>query len=633
MFFPRESAIGGEGEPVTIPRMSRRRNLSRLRRTSLPVAIFACFSAVACREDPQVTTSATTGGGTGGTGGTATGGTGGDGTGAQGGGGDTTGGGGTGGSMTGGGGTGGSMTGGGGAGGSMTGGGGAGGSMTGGGGTGGAMTGGGGTGGTGGSGGAGPTGNCSPDSGPPEIVTMGMPGKLLLKGCVVTPDEAYDGEVLVESDTLTCVGPDCSASPGAATATVVATHGVILPGLVDAHNHILFDIFDETDWSPSQVYDNHNQWTAEARYGAMVDAKQYLNGEGVPNLDPGFGCEMNKYGELKGLIAGTTSILGAANPANKTCYGSLARTIDQTPNDLGQDKIQVATLFPPSSPDTICSNIETDKTDALVAHVGEGVDNTALNEFATLGTTTTPDNCLYVKETTIIHGTAFGEAQFDLMAANGMSLVWSPRSNVFLYGGGTDKTKTTNIPLALQKGINVAMGPDWSLGGSQNMLDELRFADDVDNSVWGDILSTRDLVLMATKNGAAALGLSSFLGTLEPGKKADLFVISGDPTYPWDAVLAATPADVRLVLVGGVPLYGNDELGPLGPASPGCETLMVCGEQKFVCVAEPGGTATNKFGQTLSDITSVLESELVIYDDMNLSQWDFAPIAPLVKCP
>ncbi|MEZ4293424.1 MAG: hypothetical protein R3B70_00485 [Polyangiaceae bacterium] len=247
------------------------------------------------------------------------------------------------------------------------------------------------------------------------------------------------------------------------------------------------------------MYSNHNQWTNEARYGAVVDAKQYMNGEGTPNLDPGFGCEMDKYGELKGLIAGTTSILGAANPANKTCYGSLARTIDQSPNDLGQDKIQVSTLFPPSSPDSICTNIATDKTDAFVVHCGEGVDNTAKNEMATLNTVTNPDGCLYTKETTIIHGTAFGDAELDIMAANGMSLVWSPQSNVFLYGGGTDYTKTTNVPLALEKGINIALGPDWSLGGSQNMLDELRFADKVDNAQWGDLLSPKDLVTMAAR--------------------------------------------------------------------------------------------------------------------------------------
>ena len=59
-------------------------------------------------------------------------------------------------------------------------------------------------------------------------------------------------------------------------ATVVHTNGVIAPGLIDTHNHILFDIFDETDWLPSKLYMNHNQWTAEAKYAAMVDVKQCL---------------------------------------------------------------------------------------------------------------------------------------------------------------------------------------------------------------------------------------------------------------------------------------------------------------------------------------------------------------------
>lgn len=490
----------------------------------------------------------------------------------------------------------------------------------------------GGSGGMGGGGGGGPVSDCLADSGPPEIMVVGTPGKLLLKGCVVTPDLAFQGEVLVESDTLTCVGASCSDQPGAATASVVLTHGVILPGLIDAHNHILFDVFDEDDWVPMQSYSNHKQWTNEARYGAMVDAKQYLNGEGVPNLDPGFGCEMDKYGELKGLIAGTTSIVGAANPGDKTCYGSLARTIDQKSNDIGQDKIQVSTLFPPSSPDAICANFASDKTDALVVHAGEGVDAVALNEFASLGTITATPDCLYAPETTIVHGAAFGAPEFDMMAQHQMSLVWSPQSNVFLYGGNVDYTKTADIPLARSLGINIALGPDWSIGGSQNMLDEMRFADKVDNMVWGDTLTTKDIVTMATKNGAHALGLAGMIGTLEVGKRADLFVVGGDTTHPWDAALLATPKEVRLVLVNGVPLYGESVLASLGPAAPPCEALDVCGAPKFVCVAEAGGNATNKFGQTLAEITNILSTSLAEYDALDLSQWDFSPIAPLVKC-
>lgn len=473
--------------------------------------------------------------------------------------------------------------------------------------------------------------DAGPPGGPPTVVRIGRPDHLLLSGTVVTPDLAFEGDVLIAGDTLACVASSCAADPAAADATVIATNGIIFPGLIDTHNHILFDIFDETDWSPAKVYTNHNQWPNEPRYKAMVDAKQYLNGEAGSPVS--IGCEMDKYGELKALIAGTTSVVGSANPANRTCYGSLARTIDQTANGLPADRIQAATIFPSTSAaDSVCGNLADGSTDAYVIHVAEGVDATALAEWNKLGTVTTVDGCLYDPRTTIVHGTALGDPELGAVAALGISLVWSPRSNVFLYGGGTDLTKTANIPLALAKGINVALAPDWSIGGSQNLLDELRFADRVDNTVWGDVIAPRTLAQMVTTHAARALGLGSVLGALAPGMKADVMVIGGDRAHPYDALLAATPAEVRLVTVDGRALYGDALLGAVGPADPGCEPLDVCGASKFVCVAAPGGTATNKLGQTLGDISGAITDQLQRYDDLNLTAWDFSPPASLVRC-
>lgn len=482
--------------------------------------------------------------------------------------------------------------------------------------------------GTGGSGGG---VSCGPSD---AVITQQMPaGKILLKGTVVTPDQVLaPGEVLITGDTITCVAASCDGTG----ASVVDTRGIILPGLIDTHNHILFDIFDETDWSPAQAYTNHNQWTAEKRYNAMVDAKQYLNHEANSPVD--LGCELDKYGEIKGLIAGTTSILGAANPA-RSCYASLARTIDQPSNGLGSDKVQVATLFPASSAvDTACSNIVADKTDAYVIHVAEGTDASALQEFLKLGTlpsqpATNPSGCLYAPETTIVHGVALTDAELSVMAMHGMSLTWSPRSNVFLYGGGVDLSTTANVPLALAKGINVALAPDWSIGGSQNLLDELRFADKVDNTIWGDKISPAELTRMVTTHAAKALGLGAVLGSLDPGKKADVMVIDGDPAAPYTSLLAATPASVRLVLVGGAPLYGDAQLEAVAQQSPACEKLDVCCRGKFICVAAANATPTNKLDQTLADITSALGAALLDYDNLNLTPWDFSPVTPLVKCP
>lgn len=471
------------------------------------------------------------------------------------------------------------------------------------------------------------TGACitAPASTSIELVTMPRRDRVLLQGVVVLPDRAFQGEVLVEGDTITCVAESC----GVIDAAVVRTHGLILPGLIDTHNHILFDIFDETHWSPTKAYLNHNQWTGEPRYKALVDAKQYLNGEGSP---VSLGCEMDKYGELKALISGTTSVQTSANPSDKACYGSLARTVDQAQNGLAFDHVQTSTLFPNlASANSVCANFTNGRTDAYMVHIGEGVDATSRREFANLGTVSSTAQCLYSSNTAIIHGTALEDPEMTTMAAHGMSLVWSPRSNVFLYGSGTDFTKTTDIPLALSKGINVSVAPDWSIGGSQNMLDELRFADRVDNEAWGDQLTPQQLFRMATINPARALGLENVLGSIEVGKKADLMVIPGDLAAPYEALLRATPKDVRLVMVGGVALYGDAAVAPLGPPTPGCEVLDVCTNAKFACVATP--STANKLGQTFTEIQTALSAGLAAYDALDKSPWDFSPITPLVKCP
>jgi hypothetical protein len=456
-----------------------------------------------------------------------------------------------------------------------------------------------------------------------ENVVPGAGAALLLRGTVVTPDTAFAGEVLVSGDTIACAAASCAAAPQAADATIVQTHGLIFPGLIDTHNFVLFDIFDADDWSPPQLYDNHDGWTTDTRYGTLVDATQYLNGEGSP-LD--YGCEMDKYAEIKALLGGTTSIVGHAGASNRACYGSLARTIDMTVNDLGADYVRTATLAPDkTTADSVCADYVDGDTHAFLVNVGEGTDATALNEFTKLGTVSTSPGCLYAPQTAIAHGSALGDAEFTTMAAAGMSLTWMPRSNVALYGA------TADVPLALAKGINVSLAPNWSITGSRDLLAELRFARAYADAHWSGALSDSDLVAMVTTRAARVLGLQDDIGRIAAGRKADLTVVAGSCAGPQRALIEAQPADVRLVLVGGVPLYGDAALQAAAPAAPGCDALDVCGSAKFVCVAETGGTVSNKLGQTLADITGALSQALTDYDALNLTPWKFAPIAPLVE--
>lgn len=503
-------------------------------------------------------------------------------------------------------------------------------------------------GGSDGSGGVGGASNSSSgsvvpttSSGPIDPIS----GPFILRGHVIAPSSTFDGEVLVDGALLACVAPGNGCSSANPSVPVIETGGVIAPGLIDTHNHILFDIFDDDDWAPHLPkscsttsdcsaspyckagycactamgckYTDHEKWPKEAEYVLMLDYKQCLEDASQgkpmwcpPTFDGPTGskkCEMNKWGSLKGLVSGTTSIVGLPGQSSACFYG-LARSVDVDQNDLDVDQVQTSALFPPSksAADGVCANLMSGKTKAYLIHTGEGTNATALAEFDELRDVTTSQGCLFHPGTAITHGTAFGQAQFAAMASSGMKLTWSPASNVALYGS------TTDIPAALQAGVLVSLAPDWSMGGSPNLLEELRFARDWSEKHWGGILSDEQLVKMVTENPAKVLGLADVIGKLEPGFLADVAVFSGSGADPFGAIVAATPSTVRLVLVGGVALYGDPVLGAVAPLDPGCDAIDVCGVSKFVCPADTSGNPKSE--QTFAEIKGTLEAALETLD-------------------
>ena len=472
-------------------------------------------------------------------------------------------------------------------------------------------------------GGPGLDGSTTSDGGttiPPATITPGAADRFLFVGTVLTPTGPMAGEVLVEGVRITCVAASCSGMAGATGATVVRTSGVISPGLVETHNHGLFNIFDESDWNPGRFYQNHNNWTSDARYGQVVDAKQYINGEGSP-VD--FTCELDKYAEVKALISGTTSYLLAPGAQEPACYDSVIRTIDTQRNDLGFDRIRTSISVPDmAGAVSVCNSFNAGTTTAYVVHVGEGVDGTALNEFTTLSGRN--GGCLLSPHTTIVHGTAFGMPQFMQMAMSGMRLVWSPKSNLFLYDGAA------KIDLAIAAGVSViALGPDWSMGGSINLLDELRTADMVDTMRLGNILTPRRLYDMVTIDAARALSLEAEVGSLAVGKRADIALYAANPADPYTAMLGQRPQTVELVMVDGRVLYGDRALKAAGPAAPGCEDIDICGVPKFLCIAE--SSTLNKLDQTFAQVVSTLNTAMQAYDAMFPAQAPMFPLAPLTR--
>jgi hypothetical protein len=112
---------------------------------------------------------------------------------------------------------------------------------------------------------------------------------------------------------------------------------------------------------------------------------------------------------------------------------------------------------------------------------------------------------------------------------------------------------------------------------------------------------------MATVNGARILRWDQELGTIEPGKRADLLVIAGQQRDDYERLLRARETDISLVLVEGVGRYGLARL--MSPWGAGAERIRVGGRPRLLNLAEPEGHPLLQ-GLTLAEATRRLRRAL-----------------------
>jgi 5-methylthioadenosine/S-adenosylhomocysteine deaminase len=121
-----------------------------------------------------------------------------------------------------------------------------------------------------------------------------------------------------------------------------------------------------------------------------------------------------------------------------------------------------------------------------------------------------------------VHMTQLDDGDREMVRAAGASVVHCPESNCKLANGFCEVQKL------LAAGINVALGTDGAASNNDlDMLGEMRTAALLAKAVHGDAsaLPAADALQMATLNGARALGLAEHIGSLKPGKWADITAI------------------------------------------------------------------------------------------------------------
>ncbi|WP_024327233.1 TRZ/ATZ family hydrolase [Thioalkalivibrio sp. AKL19] len=168
-----------------------------------------------------------------------------------------------------------------------------------------------------------------------------------------------------------------------------------------------------------------------------------------------------------------------------------------------------------------------------------------------------------------VHMTQVDASDLDLLRDRPVSIAHCPESNLKLASGFCPVTRLQDA------GINVALGTDGTASNNDlDMIGEMRTAALLAKGVSGDAaaLPATAALEMATLGSARALGLADRIGSLEPGKQADVVAVdlqalelqpAHDPSA--QIVYAATRDAVRDVYVAGRPLLRNRELLTLDP--------------------------------------------------------------------
>jgi cytosine/adenosine deaminase-related metal-dependent hydrolase len=346
-----------------------------------------------------------------------------------------------------------------------------------------------------------------------------------------------------------------------------------MPGFIDLHSHIAYNALPL--WSePAQAtpFRHHDHWTGARTYREKIGWPSWVLAKAAPEA-------LLAYVQTRALVGGTTAIQGW--PAVNRPPLQIVRNIDsEKAGTSNRNLIYTAALT--EKPLQLAERARRLGSGAgFIYHCAEGQPGSIVaREFVDVANA----GCL-AKTFIGIHCNAVAEADWIRWRSDDAgAVVWSPFSNLWLYG-------TTSDVLKIQRrGVAVCLGSDWGPSGTKNVLGELKVAKIASDEL-GFALSDRDLVSMVTSSAGDILARcwSRQIGRLTPGAFADITVVRQRSGDVWSQILRATERDIMLVVVDGRARYGDAAVMTTAGATIS-ETLTVGGRRRRLALVDPDDT-------------------------------------------
>ncbi len=419
----------------------------------------------------------------------------------------------------------------------------------------------------------------------PDALRNPMNADLCIRAGWIVPVEPHrtvlkDHAIIVDEGQIVALVP--SSTNIHAQTVVDLPHHVLAPGFVNAHTHAAMTLFRGlADDLPLSEWLAQHIWPAEGRF---VDSAFVTDGTALAVLEMirGGTTSFNDMyffpGETAAVVdkAGLRATLGMVVIDVPTAWASdthgyLKRGLEFC--DTWRHHPRIRALFAPHAPYSVgdetlkAIRMHADELDmGLHMHIHEtaGEIEQSLSRYGVRPLARLDKLGIVDSGLIAVHMTALNEAEMHLCAERGVSIAHCPESNLKIAAG------ICPVKSLIQHGVNVALGTDGAASNNDlDMLGEMRTAALLAKGISGDATAVPAAAAleMATLNGARALGMADRIGSLVPGKAADIIAIdlspaSTQPVYdPLSQIVYAAGRDqVTDVWVGGRPLMRHRQM-------------------------------------------------------------------------
>ncbi len=365
------------------------------------------------------------------------------------------------------------------------------------------------------------------------------------------------GSKVISSGSLAVSGSTIAGFKPSGFVIDLKKNSYVYPALINIHDHMRGNYLPRVGPKGDSFYVNWSYWDADLKSSSVYEERSNLNVETMYFLS-----------------------------AYKNLFSGVATVNDHFPHEINEP-------FIPRLPIRVireyclaheCSSydlrwgkgIETEHALAVkndwpfITHLEEGFDPEAQDGLAILERLKCLDN-----HDVFIHCIGFSDEDIAKTAKAGASISWCPASNIFMFN------TTCKIRKMLKAGINVSLGTDSTHTGSENLLAEMKYARLVYRQLYGEDLPAKSLFDMVTINPAKAFRMQNEIGSLEPGKKADIVILRARTEDHYENFADATMEDIEFLCVDGVPVYAEERFFDLLPVAE-YEELKVDGRKMKV---------------------------------------------------